>query len=377
MGYTEKYTELEKIFDPEAREIMIPGSRIRIVNNLFLSDELPPSVFSENDFEIKENRTFSYPVFIPEDPGSNKAILLLHGLNERSWSKYLTWAFTLAEQTNSYVILFPISFHINRSPVSWKDPRSMLNLLKEKNSTRGEIRSSCFANIALSNRLSDDPRRFLKSGYQTVCDLTLLMKQISSGDHLVIPGRSRVDIFAYSIGAFLAEILMISDPEGLFSESKLFMFCGGSVFSNMQGESKLIMDKLAYDRVYNYYMEGFENEIVEKKKIPISIVNGKAGMAFRSMIDFGRFGALRQKAFARFRDQIFSIGLKQDLVIPADGIRETLKTGSGSPACRMDVLDFPYRYCHENPFPVLRNVDSSEVDRCFDIIFGKAVRFLC
>lgn len=376
MGYTEKYTELEKLFDPGTREMVIPGSDIRIVNNIFISDEVSPDLFSENDFEIKENRTFSYPVFVPADPGCRKAILLLHGLNERSWSKYLTWAFFLAAETNSYVILFPISFHINRSPQSWKDPRSMIKLLNEKAPTRGVVRSSCFANIALSNRLSDDPRRFLKSGYQTVSDLTRLMHHIADGKHPVVPRRSKVNIFAYSIGAFLAEIILMSNPDELYTDTRLFMFCGGSVFSNMYGESKLIMDKLAYEKVYNYYMEGFEKEISNKGGIFNNLVSGKVGMAFRSMIDFGRFREFREKALGRLRDQIYSVGLLKDRVIPASGIARTVRPESLSGGSRMEILDFDYTYTHENPFPVLRNGASSDVDRCFEMIFEPASRFL-
>jgi hypothetical protein len=45
------------------------------------------------DSEINENREFRYPVFLPEGyKQTNRAIILLHGLNEKSWDKYLPWA---------------------------------------------------------------------------------------------------------------------------------------------------------------------------------------------------------------------------------------------------------------------------------------------
>src|SRR5690606_30505088 len=140
---------------------------------------------------------------------------------------------SLAELTGSYVVLFPISFHINRSPDSWKDPRAMTGLIRERETTTSDIRLSTFANVALSKRLTEDPKRFVNSGYQTVCDVENLMISIRDGKHPVIPGGSKVDLFAYSIGAFLAEIIMIANPQMLFSYSRLFMFCKGSVFSNM------------------------------------------------------------------------------------------------------------------------------------------------
>jgi len=38
------------------------------------------------------------------------------------------WAYSLAELTGSYVIMFPSPFILNRSPDSWKDPRAMTGL---------------------------------------------------------------------------------------------------------------------------------------------------------------------------------------------------------------------------------------------------------
>lgn len=371
MGYSIRHTELSSVFDPDLKEIALPGSGIRIINTGFVSDTISGDLFSGDDYLISENTAFSYPVFLPASEESKKAIILLHGLNERSWDKYLAWAYCLAEMTGSYVILFPISFHINRSPVSWKDPRSMLRFLKEKAAIRGETRNSSFANIALSNRLSDDPLRFLKSGYQTVYDLMKLVKQIKDGQHPFIPANSVVNLFAYSIGAFLAEIIMMANPDELFSGSKLFMFCGGSVFSNMQGESKLIMDKLAYEKVYSYYMERFEAEIERRGSVIDHLVSGRIGMVFRSMIDFSRFSDIRKNALNSLKGRIYSIGLRKDTVIPAAGIVKTLHSD-----CQVEVIDFRHAYTHENPFPVLKNSGCSEVDRSFEKIFETASRFL-
>ena len=42
------------------------------------------------DYQIAENFSFEYPVFLPAGARRfENCILLLHGLNERSWSKYL------------------------------------------------------------------------------------------------------------------------------------------------------------------------------------------------------------------------------------------------------------------------------------------------
>jgi len=375
MEYTRRYEVLRSIFNPDKKEISIPDSEIRIISTEFTSDYSSEEFLNRSDFSIMENLSFTYPVFIPADINSRKVILLLHGLNERSWIKYLAWAYSLADLTGSYVVLFPISFHINRSPDSWKDPRAMTVLLRERGTNPGDIRLSTFANIALSKRLTEDPKRFVNSGYQTVCDLENLMISIRDGKHPVIPGGCKVDLFAYSIGAFLAEIIMIANPQMLFSDSRLFMFCGGSVFSNMNGVSKLIMDSEAFDRVYSYYMKDFEKDIKIRNSFMDKIRSVKIGMAFRSMIDLSRFKKFREQALSELDNRIRSIGMAKDIVIPAHGILKTLRPSGSSRPNPVEVWDFDYPYSHENPFPVYNDPRSRLVDKYFDKLIANASRF--
>jgi pimeloyl-ACP methyl ester carboxylesterase len=374
MEYTKTFNELKSLFTVENKKISIPGSDIEIHNTDFRSDA-PLIEFSNiNDRLIAENRTFSYPVFKPRNTKSDKVILLLHGLNERSWVKYLVWAYSLALNTDSWVILFPISFHINRSPSAWKDPRAMIPFMKDRNSSIGEINKSSFANIALSNRLTEDPMRFFKSGYQTTSDIVKLLSAVRDGEHEIIPRTNRFNIFAYSIGAFLAEIILMGNPGNLFSESKLFIFCGGSVFSNMQGSSKLIMDSVAFDRVYNYYLNDFEKTLIGKSPLVEFLRSNQIGMAFRSMIDIGRLKIFRENILKNLKDQIHSLSLLKDSVIPCKGIISTL--GNNNRKNIVDVWDFPYAYTHENPFPVLESPLSKKVDYWFEKVFAEATMFL-
>jgi hypothetical protein len=361
MEYSSTFNKLKSIFDADKDEIIIPESNVKICN-INVSDTL-----------ISENSSFTYPVFTPGNLKSDKVILLLHGLNERSWVKYLVWAYWLAEFTDSYVILFPISFHINRSPASWKDPRTMIPFLKKRNSELGEINMSSFANIALSNRLTESPLRFFNSGYQTVTDITKLLMTIRNGEHRIIPEGGNINIFAYSIGAFLAQIILMGNPENLFAESKLFMFCGGSVFSNMRGSSKLIMDSRAFDRVYGYYLNEFEKSLTGNSPVADFLSTSPVGMAFRSMIDLGRFKTFRENLLTKLRNQIRSITLKMDTVIPSAGVISTLNTNINRSVA--EIWDFPYSYSHENPFPLFNSPISKEVDRCFEHVFSEAKSF--
>ena len=374
MEYTKTFNELKSLFNTDKEVMLIPDSDIKIYNIDFRSD-LSLNRFSNiSDTLITENHSFSYPVFTPKSVESDKVILLLHGLNERSWLKYLVWAYYLAMYTDSYVILFPISFHINRSPASWKDPRAMVPFMKDRNSSLGEITMSSFANIAISNRLTQDPSRFFKSGYQTTLDITQLLSTVRDGDHQIIPRSSNINIFAYSIGAFLAEIILMGNPENLFAESKLFILCGGSVFSNMRGSSKLIMDSLAFDRVYNYYLNDFEKTITAKSPLTDFLRFNQIGMAFRSMIDLERLKTFRENTLKKLRKQIHSITLLKDTVIPSKGVVATLNSFNSSDV--VEVWDFPYTYSHENPFPVFDSSLSQKVDRSFENVFSSAKSFL-
>ena len=89
MEYTEKHNELKSLFNPDLAVTEIPGSGMSIINSQFTSDNLPESFYNENDVRVTENSAFTYPLFVPADKESRKVILLLHGLNERSWVKYL------------------------------------------------------------------------------------------------------------------------------------------------------------------------------------------------------------------------------------------------------------------------------------------------
>lgn len=375
MNYSEKYSQLKTIFSQQGKDICIPGSRIRISNFRFDSEDPGEIFLNLDDAGFSENRSFTYPVFIPADAESKRVILLLHGLNERSWIKYLPWASYLSQNTGSHVILFPISFHINRSPDAWKEPRIMTQEAGIRAAASANIRMASFVNVALSKRLSDDPRRFFFSGYRTACDIVKLLDTIQTGHHECIPQTSRIDIFCYSIGAFLAQVMMIANPANLFSPAKMFVFCGGSVFSRMHGTSKLIMDSLAFDTLFSYFMNEFESNINEKNPRAEFFRTNSLGLAFRSMIDIDRQRGYRERILRDMRERICAITLVKDRVIPPAGIIETLDCFNSGRV--VELADFPYDYSHENPFPVSNEpAIRKKVDECFERVMSKAAEFL-
>ncbi|MFN8135918.1 MAG: DUF6051 family protein [Bacteroidales bacterium] len=244
MDYTQKYKDLKTLFQPGAVKTDFQGSEISWAWADFDSQNISVlagerdqklrthSVFNNMpDKSIAENRFFRYPVFKPADTRKQRqAILLLHGLNERNWNKYLVWAHYLAIKTGRPVILFPIAFHMNRSPEAWSNPRVMSPVLLERRRRLGADPMSTFANVALSERLCEDPLRFYTSGQQSAADIVQLAGQLNRGEHPLFEKGTTIDIFAYSIGAFLSQILFLGNPSGLFTNARLFLFCGGAFF---------------------------------------------------------------------------------------------------------------------------------------------------
>ena len=224
MNYTERFGLLNTVFNcgvPTA----LPASASTIRFYDFRSE--PKSYFNasgtENLFSdnVIENKSFTYPVFVPAGvEKSADVILLMHGLNERNWNKYLTWAEFLCNSTGKTVVLFPIAFHINRSPASWSDPRYLHAIYDLRKRRNANDRSLSLAHVALSERITQAPYRFYSSGRQSIDDITQLVTDIKSGNHPLFCENTKVDVFAYSIGAFLSQIIFMTNPGNLFSDAK-------------------------------------------------------------------------------------------------------------------------------------------------------------
>ena len=372
MNYNERYTDLHNNYK-QGTDIYLNETKVEIKFFNFNSvyNECDNALLA-TDNSISENRSFLYPMFIPGKSKRNKynsAIILLHGLNERSWEKYLTWAEYLCINSGKPVILFPIAFHINRAPLSWSNPRKMMTLLNFRKEMYAEDRSMSFANVALSDRLSHNPERFYMSGRQTWADLTSLFEMIKNGNHPLFNEDSKIDIFAYSIGAFLSQVALIANQKNLFSNTKLFMFCGGSIFNSMQGASRNIMDKPAFQAVKDYYVNCFDKE---KHTTSLKWIRDKAFKAFNSMITADTHKHEREESFFRLSNQIKGITLLKDEVIPHEGVVEAL--GKENAMSNITLLDFDFPYTHENPFP-LKTKDTALLNKSFTTVFDEALAF--
>jgi pimeloyl-ACP methyl ester carboxylesterase len=387
MEYTQTYFELKKQFARTEDKFAI-DEEIGVINLPFNSENHWQCILDESktnlnsQLEVKgsdslffENNHFTYPVFVPlSRQRHNKAIVLLHGLNERFWDKYLPWAYFLAKHTQRPVILFPIAFHMNRSPKEWNNPRAMAPLVNNRKQ-QFNTHTLTFANAALSVRLTEDPLRFLMSGHQTAEDLVQLIKQIKQGLIPLFEKETTIDIFAYSIGAFVAQIMMVAFPKGLFSDSKFFLFCGGAFFEDMNGISRLIMDKIAFDNISKYYLTDIRDAMTDNKLLGSLLTEFPLGKAFFAMLSEWNNPLFRETELGKVTNHIYAVSLKKDTVIPALGINKFFSLAREN-YLTFETLDFPYEYGHETPFPISGKTDASQVDRCFNELFSKAAGFL-
>lgn len=385
MAYSDDYIKLSKVYNSESDSIAVEEG-IVIENYSFHSGNysvLPNRKEIKQtdekfsflpDNEIEENQSFRYPLVKKISGGdSSRIIILLHGLNERNWDKYLPWAKSLCLETLHPVILFPISFHMNRSPKIWNNPRSMTMLANQRKQKYPDIRYSTFVNAAISERLQQYPQRFFFSGLETYFDLLHLIKSLKNDEHHGVGNHPEVDFFGYSIGALLTEILLMSNPEERLSASKAFLFCGGTTLDKMNGVSKFILDSKGFESVRNFFVKtNFQLNLEARISKPIKKLS--VVKTFRSMVNSLNNVSYRNQRLSDLKDRLQIYSLKNDKVIPSEAVIETFSQVGIKTEDIVHTLDFNYTYSHETPFPCLK--DPNPVNKAFDMIFKKASEFL-
>lgn len=334
-------------------------------------------ILDVHDSEVCENQKFRYHIFKPVNAHKSKDIILMfHGFNEKHWHKYLPWAKRLLETTGKTVVLFPIAFHMNRAPHEWSDRRLMYQVSEQRKTNFPNILSSTLSNVAISSRLQSKPQRFFWSGIQTFYDVIQLVDQIRAGDHCEIHADAKIDIFAYSIGSLLSQILLMNNPRGYFTNTRLCMFCGGSVFNRMSPVSKFILDSEANVALYSFVIEHLESHLKNDARLSHYLCKDHPeGLDFLSMLNYKTMRLKREEKFNALANQMMAITLEKDSVMPAYEVINTLQGVSRNIPVKVHNLDFPYDYKHEDPFPDIASI-SDQVNECFEKVFGLATEFL-
>ena len=252
----------------------------------------------------------------------------------------------------------------------------MNEISKERKKLLPEISCRTFANAAISTRLQFVPQRFIYSGLQTYYDIVNLVKDIRSGVHPFIEKDANIDLFGYSIGAFLSEIILMSNPENLFTDSRLFIFCGGPTVDFMNPVSKSILDSEAFNAINQLLVHNFEKDITTDERLKKFFeLKTTEGIYFKSLLNYDKNNSLRENRFKELKGQIFNLSLTKDNVMPVEGVEKTLMSETKNAGVTSQVMDFKYPYSHETPFPLLEKYQK-EIDKSYDLFIESACRFL-
>lgn len=334
-------------------------------------------MLNKKDAEIIENIKFRYHIISPrKEEKAKEIIFLFHGLNEKNWNKYLPWAKYLVDKTKKTIVLFPIAFHMNRAPQAWSDIREMYAISQQRKARHPDILHSSLSNVAISTRLHNKPQRFIWSGLQTYYDIIDFIEIFKAGNHPFIHPEASIDIVSYSIGSFLSEILMMTNKNGYFSNSKFIAFCGGAVFNRLSPVSKFILDSEANVSLYSYVVEHLESHM-KRDEVLRHYLGGShlEGVNFRSMLNYKTLTRYREDIFRQMSNRIYAVALAQDMVVPPYEVINTLQGTMRDIPIKIDVLDYPYKYKHEDPFPALASIQN-EVDEQFNKTLGMIANFL-
>jgi len=406
MSFRHDYSELRECFDLNRERVELPNSHIAIVTSwfesaavqllpgtsqyqcakhdrVFLDDTFAPGPLATDearmclpDVAVTENQRFRIALFTDSRRQRHTgAILMLHGLNERTWYKYLPWAKRLVETTGKAVILFPIAFHMNRAPDAWGHPRLMKQVSARRHAQSPTIVNSTFANAAISTRLQEKPQRFCWSGLQTIEDIAKLIDEIRADLHAPIVPDAKVDIFAYSIGAFLAEILLMANVGQHFTNTRLFMFCGGATIDRMYPNSRYILDSDATIALHALFLSRLPNELHQDPRLCHYIDRAHSeGQAFRWLLSYHENKLEREARLRQLAAQVAATVLRKDNVVPPSEVFSALQGEVRDIPINVGVLDFPFEYSHVVPFPL--NAPEADLSRGFNQVFQAAAAHL-
>jgi len=347
----------------------------KIFVNLETSDNKNDTL-SVSDFDIECNRSFNIYLFQNQNAINSKGVIILfHGLNEKSWAKYLPWAYKLVKQTGKTVVLFPLAFHMDRAENTWSDRRQMQLISDQRKSEHNNTHSS-FVNAAISSRLASQPERIFWSGCQTLEDFKNFIQLIRYGKIENVSADAGVDIFGYSIGAFFGLFLMMANPGNELSNSKFIAFCGGTVLDRMFPISKYILDMNATINMQSYYAELIKNDFRFNPRFEHFISNQHREQSFfRMILQYNYLKIEREKRIKEISNQIYALALEKDEVVPPEEILNTLKGGYRNIQTKVEILDASFNYDHVQPFPIKVN-HSNEIDDFFNEIMERASSFL-
>ena len=325
---------------------LLGGARYRCaVHGLeFEGEETGPDV---SDCGVEENIRFQYPLVREAAGGGpvrrhDRAIVLLHGLNERSYAKYVPWAVRIGRETGSPVILFPLAFHMSRGLPSWAASNSETYLRRH-----GLADNECSHrfNATISDRLEKRPERFFWAGVQTYLDLTDLAREIRAGGHAHFVPDARVDFLGYSAGGYLSLMLLMENPEELFSESRAVIFGSAVPLRDLNLASPMILDTAAERALTRMYIRQIDRPA--SARMEHWLQEHGEGTWFRALAGLRPNHALTEQRLRQIASRIQGIANGNDTVTPAGPMLNSLKGLRRDTGIEVVELNLGL---HESPF---------------------------
>jgi pimeloyl-ACP methyl ester carboxylesterase len=299
-----------------------------------------------SDANIEQNNRFRYPLIRETGRGRlhrhDRAIILLHGLNEGVFSKYVPWACRLREETGTPVLLFPMTFHMNRVMPGWAAQQH--GLFERRNRLVGNDSSHRF-NAVISERLQVRPERFFWGAVQTYLDLVDLVQQIRSGRHPHFAEGARVDLIGYSAGGYFTLLLMMDDREELFSDSRGVVFASGVPIRDLDLASPLILDLTAEVALTRLFVKNIDPP--QSLRMQHWLELHPEGRWMREFCGQRPKRARLEQRLRELAPRLLGIANINDEVVPLGAMLNMLQGVQRNSGVRVLELDLGV---HENPF---------------------------
>jgi hypothetical protein len=302
--------------------------------------------------------------------------VLLHGLNERTLLKYMPWAYHVWQRTGEPVLLFPLSFSINRVLPEWRGQIPRIH--KRRKRRKGNKRAHRF-NTTISERLEVHPERFFWGAMQSYWDIVDLVRQIRHPEQHLAPNGSvpsiashfdptaRIDFLGYSSGGYLALAHLAVNHEGLFSQSRACLFASCVEMDELRPASPYVVDQHAENALREFYVDNFDAQPDKRqKKVPNKrmrhwLDHHLEGVWMRSfgghLLDrVEKDRAEREKRLQNVSRRLLGIANTNDLVMRWRPMRFVLQGDERATGVRFEKLDLGI---HEHPF-AFPDYDQSE-----------------
>ena len=320
------------------------------------------------DCDIRENTSFRYPLVRETGNGNlhrhDRLTILLHGLNERSFGKYLPWAYHLWRETSHPVALFPLPLHVNRVLPAWG--RTLRESYARRTHIPGNENAHRF-NATISERLDRHPARFFWGGVQGYWDVNQLAAEIRADRHPHFTPDARIDLLGYSAGGYLTLALLLADHDELWTNSRAVVFASGAPVRDTNLASRFILDLQAEVALMKLFVKHLERDASARMRHWFDHhPEGEWMRLFCGLVPGHRTLAARLSELA---PRVLGIANTNDEIMPPGAIMNALQGVRRDTNVRVEELDLGV---HESPFV---SASYHERDRRFVADFIDETRF--